>query len=247
MITQALRKYKKSALLSILMAGTVAVAAFPGIGEGASQTITAVYVPGATALDPADPAWNVAPVVTLDGKHIDYVDTGCGLSKISEYEKRTLRVRAVHNGPDIFFRFEWDDPSADTVVNDPDLFADAVALQIPFREGGNTDVKMGTQNTPVNIIMWRADLPRPQNAVGGGIGTVQTSPDPESQNIVRSQNWSNGVWTVIVSRPMVAASDNQVTFSRGDRRSIAFGNWEGSDWERDGHKNIYRWQDLYIQ
>lgn len=76
---------------------------------------------------------------------------------------------------------------------------------------------------------------------------VQISPDSESQNITHCQSWANGVWTVIMSRPMSAASANQVTFNSGMKSSIAFMNVDGSDFERDGHKTISQWCSLNVQ
>jgi DMSO reductase family type II enzyme heme b subunit len=104
---------------------------------------------------------------------------------------------------------------------------------------------MGSQNNPVNILFWRADLAQPQNIVAGGIGTVQPSPD--GQNIVHYQHWENGTWTVIMGRPMTAVTDNQVQFTSGRSYGAVFGNWEGGDFERDGHKAISQWINMNLE
>ena len=121
----------------------------------------------------------------------------------------------MHNGADIFIRYTLSDTTTDTSVNDTDLFGDAIALEIPYSGTGNAPICMGSQTQPVNIIFWRGDLAQPRNIVAGGIGTVQVSPDAASQNIQRYQSWAKSVWTVIVTRPMAASSDNQITFTRG--------------------------------
>lgn len=230
-----------------------------GGGGGMGGGITAVYIPGASGLDPNDSSWNQAQAATITlARFIDFVEDGGGMGgggmmdncmQMGQAINRPISVRSVHNGITIFFRYQWADATADTIVNDNNLFGDALAMEIPYNGGGGgmggTSLAMGTQTEPVNIIFWRADLSKPQNIVGGGIGTPQPSPD--AQNLQRYQNWSNGTWTVIVSRPMAGASDNQVTLVRGASYSVAFANWDGSDKNRNGRKAFSNWQTLTIE
>ncbi len=224
-----------------------------GGGGMGGVTITAAYVPGAAGLDPADAAWAQATpaTVTLE-RFIDYVEGSGGMGgggmqcmMMGQAINQPVTVRVVHNGTDIFFRAEWSDSTADTTVDDTNLFGDALAMEIPYSGTGNTSLAMGNQTEPVNIMFWRADLAQPQNIVAGGIGTPQPSPD--AQNLQRYQNWSSGTWTIIMARPMVGASDNQITLTRGASYNIAFANWNGSDKNRDGRKAISNWNTLQIQ
>ena len=207
----------------------------------ASPSVLAIYAAGADCLDPNDPSWALAPANTSTMKHVNYTDSACGGG--GGYESFQVSVQAVHNGTDICFRMGWPDVAMDDVIDDVDKFADAVAVQVAF--GGQTSLQMGNQNNPVNIMFWRADLAQPQNIVAGGIGTVQVSPD--AQNISSYSNWAANAWDVIISRPMIAASTNQVTFARGMKYPVVFGNWEGWDFERDGHKTITNWTKLDVQ
>ena len=217
-------------------------------------TITATYVAGAIALDPADPAWSKAAEVSVPiNRLIDFVGAGgmnggmMNCDTMGTALSRTLKVKAVHNGADIFIRYTLSDTTTDTSVNDTDLFGDAIALEIPYSGTGNAPICMGSQTQPVNIIFWRGDLAQPRNIVAGGIGTVQVSPDAASQNIQRYQSWAKSVWTVIVTRPMAASSDNQITFTRGATYRIAFANWNGSASNRNGLKGISGWHSLTVQ
>jgi DMSO reductase family type II enzyme heme b subunit len=213
-------------------------------------------------LDPNDPDWNDTPASQFNLKHLDAQDTACGYA--DGYEERLLQVKGVHDGTYIYFRYEWDDPSESILVNDTNKYADGVALQIPLGAEGNrnTTIQMGSQNNPVNILFWRADLEQPQNIVAGGIGTVHPSgappldpedpqnPDdpPPSQNIVHSQNWENGRWTVIMGRPMDAVTaTSQVQFTSGRSYGAVFANWEGGDFERNGHKAISQWINMDVE
>lgn len=207
--------------------------------------ITAVYVPGPIALDPADPAWSRVPETAIElGMRLNEV--GARMS-FEAHEVRRVKVKAVHNGTDIFFFFQWNESTASIAVDDYPIFADAFAMEIPlFTE--DSLLCMGTMDKPVNIIFWRADLSRPENIVSGGAGTPQTSPDAASQNIRHYQKWASGVWSVILARPMAAASENQVSFVRGASKRISFANWKGGTYaERGGHKIISGFQNLSIQ
>jgi len=164
--------------------------------SGSSRAITAVYIQGPVTLDPLDPAWIQTPetAITLSRR---IHETGAKMVDMGN-ENRRIKVKVVHNGTDIFFFYQWDESTPNVTVNDYSLFADAFAMEIPLI----TEVSpiwMGAKDKPVNIIYWRADLARPENIVGGGIGTTQISSDTESQNIRHYQNWANGVWTVINS------------------------------------------------
>ncbi|MCZ7393018.1 MAG: ethylbenzene dehydrogenase-related protein [Candidatus Methanoperedens sp.] len=207
--------------------------------------ITAVYVPGTIALDPGDPAWHKAPPTTvIFSRRLN--ELGARITFAPD-ENRLVKVKAVHNGTEIFFFLQWNAIAENNSVDDYPVFADAFALEIPlFTE--DSPLWMGAMDKPVNIIFWRADLSRPENIVGGGMGTVQTSPDAASQNLRHYQRWAQGVWNVIIARPMAAASENQVSFVRGKSYRIAFANWKGGAYaERGGHKIVSEWELLSLQ
>ncbi|MCR4346643.1 MAG: ethylbenzene dehydrogenase-related protein [Sulfuricaulis sp.] len=221
-----------------------------GRGGGGGTTVTAAYVPGANGLSPSDSSWGAASAATVTlVRYIDYVsnadtnDTMCMM--LGSAINRAVTVKAVHNGSDIFFRYEWSDSTADSTVSDTPKFADAFAMEIPYSGSSGTNLAMGTQSGPVNIVFWRADLSQPQNIVAGGIGTPQPSPD--AQNLIHYQSWGSGRWTVIVSRPLTGASVNQVTLARGASYRAAFANWNGSALDRNGRKAISGWGTLAIQ
>lgn len=240
----------------LLVAGLTAIslctplileAAPKGGGGGTDNRMAISYVTVSDGLNPNDSGWNGASGIDIDLKHLDAQATACGYTQ--GYEERRMSVKGIHDGTDIFFRYEWNDPTMSDQVNDTNQYGDGVAIQIPIGAEGNrnTVIQMGSQNNPVNILFWRADLVQPQNIVAGGIGTVQTTPDAADQNIVHYQNWSNGKWTVIMGRPMAASTDNQVNFTRGQSYGAVFANWEGGDFERNGHKAISHWIDINIE
>ncbi len=207
--------------------------------------ITAVYVTGPVTLDMEDPVWGQVPetVVNLN-KRLN--ESGARMS-FEAHEERNIKVKAVHNGTNIFFLCQWDETEASIASVDYPVFYDAFAIQIPFLKD-ESPLCMGALHKPSNIIFWRADLPVPENIVSCGPGTPQTSPDAASRNIRHYQTWTDKVWRVIITRPMAATSENQVSLERGAIYRVAFANWKGGlDAERGGHKIISEWQNLSIQ
>jgi len=211
----------------------------------ALKVITAVYVSGSITLDPADPVWAGSQEATIVfSRRLN--ESGARTTFVPD-EIRHAKVKAVHNGLDIFFFYQWNAVAENNSVADYPIFADAFAMEVPlFTE--DSPLWMGAMDKPVNIIFWRADLPKPDNIVAGGMGTPQISPDEASQNIRHYQKWKNGTWNLIITRPMAQASENQVSFIRGRNYRIAFANWKGGAYaERGGHKIVSEWQNLSIQ
>jgi DMSO reductase family type II enzyme heme b subunit len=160
-------------LLSILAAFAGGLLA--GIPTVFAQAIISSEQPAAVSLDPADPVWDegVSVPVTVS-KVYEIGDEG------GDMEDRVINVKSLHTATDIYFRLQWDDPSEDLVVNDVDVFADAIALEFIFGPDnaagtsvclpgdGDDDIEMGTSSQPVNIIFWRADFEAPRNIMFTG-------------------------------------------------------------------------------
>lgn len=73
-----------------------------------------------------------------------------------------IRVAALHNGKEIGFLLEWDDPIADQAALSVEEFRDAVAVQFPLRSPDGAarpepSYVMGDREAPVNIWHWKAD------------------------------------------------------------------------------------------
>lgn len=75
-----------------------------------------------------------------------------------------VRVAALHNGREIGFLLEWDDPVADQAALGVEQFRDAAAVQFPahpvaLHGPGHPEpgYVMGDRNAPVNLWHWKAD------------------------------------------------------------------------------------------
>ncbi|MCP3877804.1 MAG: hypothetical protein GY701_05340 [Sulfitobacter sp.] len=114
---------------------------------------------------------------------------------------------------------------------------------------------------PTNIHFWRPDKVEVENIVTNGMGTtLETSETDDPTLFHASQNWENGVWTVVMGRAMVGPPPGEehpdathvgpggymVTLEAGESYDTVWGNWDGDRNERNGSKFIGLWGTLII-
>jgi DMSO reductase family type II enzyme heme b subunit len=71
-----------------------------------------------------------------------------------------VQVQAVHDGRNIVFRLQWEDPTADTHSGRVEAFKDAAALEL-VRGTEEPFLGMGSSTTPIDLWMWDADRGMP--------------------------------------------------------------------------------------
>jgi hypothetical protein len=79
-----------------------------------------------------------------------------------------------------------------------------------------------------------------------GLGTLTMRPKV-SQIVQSDGDWKEGVWTVVLSRPLQVAPDAGLSLAPGDNASIAFAIWDGGARDRNGQKMVSIWQDLKLE
>ena len=115
---------------------------------------------------------------------------------------------------------------------------------------------------PANIHFWRPDKVEVENIVTNGMGTtLETGETDDPLLFHAAQDWSNGVWTVIMGRAMVGPPDPEpehpdtthvgpggymVTLQAGASYDTVWANWDGDRNERNGSKFIGLWGTLII-
>ena len=82
------------------------------------------------------------------------------------------------------------------------------------------------------------------NAAGFGTLTLQK---PEQQNVQAAALWANGVWRVVMTRPLEAQDADDVRLTGRMRIPITFAVWDGSKQDRDGTKLITSWHWLTLE
>ena len=211
-------------------------------------------------------------------------------AKVNPQSARLLSVKSIHDGEEILFRIEYADATFDENAKDTPRFFDALALLLPYTgpgyeacvpgptseplihmgmrcdgrdEGGNVCTEGDfCKCCPTNIHFWRPDKVEVENIVTNGMGTtLETSETDDPLLFHASQNWSNGVWTVVMGRAMVGPPDPEpahvdattvgpggymVTLDAGKSYDTVWANWDGDRDERNGSKFIGLWGTLII-
>lgn len=202
-------------------------------------------------LDPAAAQWSSAERVTLVLMPTPLASQPSAYVRAAWKDKaygkvRSVRVSALNNGSEIFFRLEWEDPEKNDTVTDT-TFADAAALLFPMRSDAPL-MTMGDRQHPVNAWHWRADLgEQGRNNVAHGLGSTVLS---DKSHIVCRASWDKGVWRVVISRPLSVPdqADEAVQFKPGQQTRFATAIWEGQNGERAGIKAFSQsWRPLTIE
>jgi len=155
--------------------------------------------------------------------------TGKSIGAVSKVD-----VTAIHNGADIAFRLEWEDPSEDAGMPDNDSFPDAVAVALPASEDAPL-VLMGAPGAPVNAWYWRADEPETARQIAAeGLGTSRTL---DKRQVRARGSWKEGRWSVVLARALqTAAEPGAAQLEAGSESGFGVAIWEGSHQERGGIK-----------
>ncbi len=187
---------------------------------------------------------------------------------------RALTVRSVHNGSDIAFLLEWQDNTKNDRLT-PGTFRDGVAIGLPLGDAP-AFFCMGQLDHYINIWHWKADwqsdvdrraakqaeskkgagevrrfevIPRRASSVedliGGGFSTLTSK---QSQGRIQgSAIWKDGVWRVVMRRPLAASDpENEAKLVPGRVQTVSFAVWNGENKERNGQKSVAPWFQLMI-
>lgn len=202
-------------------------------------------------LDAGAPQWAGA-----DKAHVAMKPTPIG-SQPSDYVRaswkdhpygklQTVLVQALHNGQEIAFRLEWDDPEKNDKITG-DTFPDGAALLFPM-DGDAPILTMGDKQHAVNAWHWRADLGDVgRNNVARGLGSTVLS---EKSHIVCRAVWQSGVWRVVFARPLSVPDQKAEAVQLKPGQDLRFGVavWQGQNAERAGIKAFSQaWRTVTIE
>lgn len=151
---------------------------------------------------------------------------------------KNVSVAVAHNGREIAFRLEWQDPSADTGANGQDDvgFPDGAAILFPTKKGAPL-MTMGAPGLPVNAWYWRADENgRGRHVTAQGLGTTDTL----DRELVQARGvYQSGAWCVVIARSLQTKhGESAAQFSPGGKIGVSVAIWEGSHKERAGIKSF---------
>lgn len=206
------------------LATTAVQAGTPEVLQARTLTAAAAAQP---LLDPADPAWDRAPVIRV----MLYPQSGIAPG-LAPGAPLPLEVRAVARGRSLALRLAWEDATEDRRGDTAtDRFADAAAVQ--FSSGpGLPYVGMGEPDRPVALWHWRAGETA-QSLTARGFGTLEKAPGPAPSSQVRRTERG---WALVLSGPLPPGAGNPA--------ALAFALWDGAGQGRAGQKRLSAWQLL---
>lgn len=97
--------------------------------------------------DPRDPSWERISGIRIPLMHLWQRQEAADV----------LTVRAMHDGKEIAFLLEWEDPKVDGLMIRPQDYPDAAAVMFSLTEPVRGHFSMGSEGKPVNIWQWRMD------------------------------------------------------------------------------------------
>ncbi|MBX7110669.1 MAG: hypothetical protein K1X87_02345 [Dehalococcoidia bacterium] len=137
-----------AAAAGIAIAGTIGYVATRG--SGTTDKLVAGYRNGDLPDDPLNSAW-----LDRDAFVATMLPQNMATPLQTTVDIAELRVRALHNGTDIAFHFQWDD-STDDSQESIAKFRDAVAVMLEVDPASTPSFTMGNAGAPVHIMQWRA-------------------------------------------------------------------------------------------
>ena len=159
---------------------------------------------------------------------------------------RSVKAASLHNGDEIFFRLEWNDPEKNDVLTDS-AFPDGAAVLFPMRADAPI-LTMGDKDHPVNAWHWRADLgEHGRSNVARGVGTTVLS---DKSRVTCRASWDKGVWRVVICRPLSIPDQavESVQLRPGQDMRFGVAMWEGQNGERAGIKAFSpTWHPMTIE
>lgn len=209
-----------------------------------------VDVDAKVLLDPGAAEWAQVPAETMamGGTPLSLQPSRYIRTKWSDKpvgSVRSLSVRSAHNGKEVFFLLEWQDPSQNVDHSGTD-FPDGAGVLFPLNADAPLN-QMGSEKQPVNAWFWRADFEDGgQTITARGLGSVTAA---EKSSVSAQGQWQDGRWRLVLARPLAVGEQEgeAVQLAVGKTCKVAFAVWEGSSGERAGLKSFSKqWRELTL-
>lgn len=134
------------------------------------------------------------------------------------------------------------------------VYPNMVVDEYPFEKLGGAPRPHRTDLQPRKFVSaWEVGNQRsdPTRVLSGsnlqseGLGSTSFRPRP-SQVVAAEGGWRDGVWSVVLRRPLTVEPATGVSIPPGARRSIGFAIWDGSAQDRGSQKLVSIWHDLVL-
>lgn len=182
-------------------------------------------------------AWEQAPAAT-----VSLSSSGASVPSADNVTVERVSVAAAQTDERLYLRLSWADATNDTSTGEIQLFADAVAVQIPANASARPPITMGGPDNMVNVWYWSGDNTS-QELLAGGPGSTSTFAE---DRITTNATYEDGRWNVVFSRPLDASSANHTTIPSDADMDMSVAVWNGSNFERSGQKAVSDWYYLAL-
>lgn len=159
-----------------------------------------------------------------------------------------VSVRSLYNDKEIAFQVIWDDPTKNAPDPKAQIFADAVAVQLPARLPEGTErpyFLMGNPGKPVNLWRWGSEGTF-QEVTATGL-TAQNPQQAERQELKGKVTYQHGQYRLVLKRPLMTQDPEDLQFVKGRFIPIAFMAWDGSNGETGTKMAVSSWYYLILE
>ncbi|MCP4043688.1 MAG: c-type cytochrome, partial [Gammaproteobacteria bacterium] len=212
---------------------------------------------GGLPADPNDPAWD-----SSRPSNFFLIPQFIGKERLFTPSNDSITVRALYDESEIAILLEWDDrtksipgdTAAITVADPNEVYEDSVAVQFPMEIPKGVQKPyfgMGDAGKPVNIWQWKSGTTDKPESVGlmnsTGFANIERR-DAAGSGITVKGAYDNGVWRVVIKRPLTTAeADKDIQFAEGKFIPAAFAVWDGSNNEKGSKHTTTAWYWLILE
>ena len=234
-------------------------------GTEGTTVLLSKRVEGEVPLDPNSSVWRDAPPL-----HVPLMGQVIAWPRWQNHSVDLITVRSVHNGKELAFLLQWDDPTEDRVHKDfkvpldpedsyvkvvdlprkPNTFRDQLALQFPVKpvEGSvKPHFFWGNRQRPVHLMVWRADQETVEEVNARGPFAELTPQPAEAQQGRAKSSWKDGQWNLVVVRPLKTGDKDDAQFGEGRLIPMAFNVWDGTNGEHGLIMSLSPWYYVILE
>lgn len=229
---------RRFVILKLLIFSILVASIIPSLGDEASAQFIVLSKRTSDALptnDPNSPLWEKAPAAVFPMSAQVNWDP-----RIFTVTVKELKVKSLNNGQEIVFMLEYKDPTQDPT--------DQAALEFMVGDKKShfcmAQEMMQVPSGFLDIWTWKGEGNKGIQMKAAGFGTVA----PQKKNDLSAKSfWSNGVYKVILSRPLKTDDPDDAELKMGEFRDIAFAVWDGGHQEKGGQKAVTSYYTFKVE
>ena len=163
-----------------------------------------------------------------------------------------IYIKALHNGKDVAFLIEWDDPTKSPIAPNkvyPLQYADGFDLQLPLLRPEDPTKKPyfvgGDKKRKMGIWSWNSESEKAVLLKGKGIykrKVVEGATPIETKSV-----YNDGRWSLLMKRAMKTDNDKELQIEAGKFLPISFQALDGSEGDTGSLRSVSTWYWLILK